>query len=85
MDYDYSCRFNGGHLSEPSNPYVNLLDILENGDKIHLLPTGIQFATSTKTVLGNGVAIDAETLLSDLKKVDNYGANLKDRLFISSR
>ena len=49
-DYDYSCRYNGGVLTEPT--------YLDNGDKLHMLPTGAKVDTPVKSLLGNGVSID---------------------------
>ena len=48
-DYDYSCRFNGGALTEPTE--------LENGDTLSILPTGAKMDTSVRSLLGNGVMI----------------------------
>lgn len=39
----------------------------------------------TKSILGNGVIIDAKHLLTDLRRVENNGIDIKDRLFVSNR
>lgn len=86
VDYDYSCRFNGGDLSEPSiNKIFNTLDILPNGEEMRVLPTGIQHSNKTKSILGNGVIIDANHLMTDLNGLANNGIDIKDRLFVSNR
>ena len=56
-DYDYSCRFNGGHLTDSTQ--------LDNGDKFELLPHGIKYyqSNNVKSLLGNGVVIDPNILL----------------------
>ena len=58
MDYDYSCRFNGGTLSEAN--------YLPNGQEMNFLPVGIQHSNKTKSIIGNGVVIEAKELLDDL-------------------
>jgi len=66
-DYDYSVRFNGGRTSDPLG--------LPNGDKINLLPYGIQKEYKAKCLIGNGVVIDPEILLNDFKGLENNGIN----------
>ena len=56
-DYDYSCRYNGGKVTEP---------VEINDDKLHILPHGVQFETGVKSLIGNGVVIDPNVLLTDL-------------------
>lgn len=63
----------------------HLIDILPNGEEINLMPAGIQYSTKTKSIIGNGVVIDAKELLDDLNALTNNGIEYKDRLFISSR
>ena len=48
--YDYSCRFNGGVMTDPVE--------LDNGDQLSIMPHGIKFENKIKSVLGNGVVID---------------------------
>tara|TARA_B110000305_G_C19223075_1_gene531518 strand:+ start:255 stop:554 length:300 start_codon:yes stop_codon:yes gene_type:complete len=53
-DYDYSCRFNGGTLIEPT--------FLESGDILRILPHGIKYDDQgVKSIIGNGVVIDPAT------------------------
>ena len=54
-DYDYSCRFNGGILSEPTE--------FDNGDLLHIMPNGSKHERGVKSIIGNGVVIDPSTLL----------------------
>jgi adenylosuccinate synthase len=101
VDYDYSCRFNGGVMSDPSKyiskcifnqewliwiiePY-DIIDILPNGELMKVLPVGIQHSIKTKSILGNGVIIDAKHLLNDLNALANNGIDVKDRLYVSNR
>lgn len=62
-----------------------VLDILPNGENMRLLPVGIQHSNKTKSIIGNGVVIDAEVLLEDLQAITNNGLNFHGRLFISNR
>ena len=76
-DYDYSCRYNGGTVTEPVH--------LNGEDTLSILPHGVQFETGTKSLLGNGVVIDPNTLLADLKTLSKNGIGYRDRLIISDR
>jgi adenylosuccinate synthase len=58
---------------------------LPNGSILRILPTGIQHSVKTKSILGNGVIIDAKHLLNDLRRVENNGIDIKDRLYVSNR
>ena len=50
-----------------------------------ILPVGIQHSTKTKSILGNGMIIDAKHLLNDLNSLANNGIDVKDRLLVSNR
>ena len=50
-----------------------------------ILPVGIQHSKKVKSVLGNGVIIDAKHLLHDINSLKNNGIDYKDRLFVSNR
>ncbi len=53
-----------------------------NTHVLHLIPSGI-FHDNTTCVIGNGVVIDPEALMEEMKMVQDLGVNLKDRLLIS--
>ncbi len=63
----------------------SFLDILPNGSIMKVLPVGIQHSLKTKSILGNGVIIDAKHLNHDLRVIENNGIDIKDRLFVSNR
>lgn len=74
---DYVVRYQGG---------ANAGHTLEFDDKkivLHLIPSGI-FNGDATCVIGNGVVIDPQALLEEIKEVEALGTNLKDRLKISS-
>ncbi len=74
---DYVVRYQGG---------ANAGHTLKFDDKkivLHLVPSGI-FNGDAICVIGNGVVIDPYALLEEIKEVEELGANLKDRLKISS-
>ena len=50
-----------------------------------VLPVGIQHSIKTKSILGNGVIVDAKHLLNDLNALANNGIDVKDRLYVSNR
>jgi adenylosuccinate synthase len=50
-----------------------------------VLPVGIQHSLKIKTILGNGVIIDAKHLNHDLRVIENNGIDIKDRLYVSNR
>jgi adenylosuccinate synthase len=52
---------------------------------MRMLPVGIQHSVKTKSILGNGVIIDAKHLLNDFNGLANNGIDTKDRLFVSNR
>ncbi len=72
-DADFAVRFNGGNNAGHT--------IIVNGKKyaLHLIPSGI-LQPKTKCVIANGVVIDLDILVSEIKMFD-----VKDRLFISDR
>ncbi len=75
---DYIVRFHGGNNAGHM--------VIANGKKypFHLIPSGI-LHKNTIGVIGNGVIIDLEVLLSEIKMLQDDGINLKDKLFISER
>lgn len=73
-EYDYVVRYQGGHNAGHT--------IVINNKKIalHLLPSGILYE-HCKNIIGNGVVINLEALLTEMKSFDN----LQGRLFISDK
>lgn len=51
---------------------------------MHLVPSGI-FNEKTKAVIGNGVILDLEVLVTEIKMLEKAKINLKGRLLISPR
>lgn len=58
---------------------------VEIGDKkfiLHLIPSGI-LRDEVICVIGNGVVIDPQALLEEIKMLEDLGVKIKNRLFIS--
>ncbi|HID73177.1 TPA: adenylosuccinate synthase, partial [Candidatus Micrarchaeota archaeon] len=75
-DYDYIVRFNGGD---------NAGHTVISGEeefKLHLVPSGVFYPEKTK-VIGNGVVVNPETLVSEMKMVEERGYSMQN-LYISS-
>jgi adenylosuccinate synthase len=75
-DYEYIVRFNGGD---------NAGHTVRKGDeefKLHLVPSGVFYPDKTK-VIGNGVVVNPETLVSEIEMAESRGYPMK-RLFVSS-
>lgn len=70
-------RYNGGANAGHS--------VVVNGERyaLHLVPSGILFP-GVKAVIGNGVVVDPEVLLSEIEKLEGRGVDTRD-LVISSR
>jgi adenylosuccinate synthase len=51
---------------------------------MHLIPSGI-FNKKAKAIVGNGVILDLDVLVSEIKILEKAGIKLKGRLFISPR
>ncbi len=76
-NYDYIVRFNGGN---------NAGHTIKVGDKkfgLHLIPSAVFYPEKYK-VIGNGVVIHPETLLEEIKKVEEAGYST-EKLRISER
>ena len=74
---DYVIRFNGGNNA--GHTIVN-----EHGTfALHLIPSGI-FYPSTKCIIGNGVVINPETLLTEIEELRKINLDLGGRLIIST-
>lgn len=50
-----------------------------------ILPVGIQHSNKVKSILGNGVIIDAKHLVNDINALEENGIHFKDRLLVSNR
>ena len=77
QDADMVVRFSGG--DNAGHTVIN--DKGEFG--LHMVPSGI-FAEHTRCVIGNGVALNAATLLSEVESLRNAGVDL-GRLRISDK
>jgi adenylosuccinate synthase len=77
-DYDVIARFQGG----PNAGHTLYVD----GKKIvlHQIPSGI-FHPGKTNLIGNGVVLDAVTLLKECAAVEALGVDCKKNLFISER
>jgi len=75
---DYTVRFHGGNNAGHT--------VIVNGKKypFHLMPSGI-LNKKTVGVIGNGVIIDPEVLISEIQKLQKEGMNLNKKLIISPR
>jgi adenylosuccinate synthase len=74
--YDVVARYQGG---------ANAGHTVEIGDKkyiLHLIPSGI-LREKVICVIGNGVVIDPEALLEEIKILENNNISVKGRLLIS--
>uniref|UniRef100_A0A3B0MUS7 Adenylosuccinate synthetase n=1 Tax=Theileria annulata TaxID=5874 RepID=A0A3B0MUS7_THEAN len=77
-DFDLVARYNGGHNSG----HEMYLDGVKY--KLHSLPCGV-LVPNTLNVLGNGVVVHLESLLSEIDGLLKLGIDLTNRLFISER
>lgn len=77
-DADYVVRFHGGNNAGHT--------IVVNNKKypLHLIPSGV-LHPKTNCVIANGVVLDLEVLISEIKMLTDDRINLKDKLFISDR
>lgn len=74
--FDIVARYQGG---------ANAGHTVEIGDKqyiLHLIPSGI-LRDGVKCVIGNGVVIDPQALLDEIKILEDNGISVAGRLFIS--
>lgn len=77
-DADYVVRYQGGNnaghtVVKKSGEFV-----------LHLIPSGI-FHPKVKCVIGSGVVIDLEALVSEIKGLEDKGFVVRRRLFLSER
>lgn len=75
---DYTIRFNGGNNAGHT--------IVNNYGKfsMHLIPSGI-FNKKAKAIISNGVILDLEVLITEIKTLEKAGISFKGRFFISPR
>jgi len=76
--FDIVARYQGG-ANAGHTVYVNGRKFI-----LQLLPTGIVRPDKT-AVIGNGVVVDPEALLSEIKAVEGNGVRVDGRLLIRSR
>jgi adenylosuccinate synthase len=77
-DFEIVARYQGGANAGHT--------IVINGKKyvLHLIPSGI-LHPETICVIGNGVVIDPEALMEEIKMLENEGISVAGRLFISHK
>lgn len=73
---DCTARFQGGHNAGHTLVIDNITIALR------LIPSGIMRSNSC-CLIGNGVVLDCEALLSEIAGLERQGISVKDRLFIS--
>ena len=76
-DYDYIVRFNGGDNAG------HTIKLEDKKFGLHLLPSGIFYPDKYK-IIGNGVVINPETLLNEIKTVEKEGYPLKNLMISGS-
>ncbi|MEK7434660.1 MAG: adenylosuccinate synthetase [Cyanobacteriota bacterium] len=74
---DYVVRYQGG------NNAGHTVNIESEEFKLHYIPAGI--FREKKCVLGNGVVINPEIILDEIKKLEEKKVKVKENLFISNR
>ena len=76
-DADCVVRFAGG--SNAGHTVIN-----DDGEfRLHLVPSGI-FAPQASSIIGNGMVVDPEVLLQEIKELSERGIKT-DRLYVSQR
>lgn len=75
---DYVVRFNGGNNA--GHTIINEYGKFAN----HLVPAGV-FHKKAVSLIANGVVVDPEVLVEEIKTIKKAGIDLKNRLFISPR
>ena len=75
---DYIVRFHGGNNAGHT--------VISNGKKypFHLVPSGILHKNAVG-VIANGVILDLDVLLTEIKMLQEEGIKLKNKLFISEK
>lgn len=75
---DYVIRFHGGNNA--GHTVINKFGKFA----MHLVPSGI-FNPRSKAIIGNGVVVDLEVLLAEIKMLEKAGIKVKNKLFLSPR
>jgi len=75
-DFDYIVRCQGGNNAGHTVVIGNEKFIL------HLIPSGILHRKKV-CIIGNGVVVDPQALLDEVKTLESKGINVKGRLFVS--
>jgi adenylosuccinate synthase len=77
-NYEVVVRYQGGSNAGHT--------VVINGEKfiLHLLPTGI-LHPHTVGVIAQGMVVDLELLVKEIKDIESKGLRVRDRLFISDR
>ncbi len=78
QDADIAARYQGG-----ANAGHTVI-IAGNKYILHLIPSGI-LNKNTTCIIGNGVVLDPDALLQEIKMLEDMGITVKGRLFISHR
>jgi adenylosuccinate synthase len=77
-NFDYVVRYNGGANAGHS------VQVGEERYALHLIPSGILYPQSTN-VLGNGVVIDLEQVVKEIRTLQDRGITISQNLRISDR
>ncbi|MEW6556932.1 MAG: adenylosuccinate synthase [Elusimicrobiota bacterium] len=77
-DADYIVRYQGGNNAGHTVVFDN------NEFVLHLVPSGI-LEKGKKCIIGNGVVIDPEALVSEINFLEKRGIKVRERLFISDK
>ncbi len=74
---DYVVRYQGGHNAGHT--------LVVNGEKtaLHLIPSGI-LRPNVRCVIGNGVVLSPEALVTEIQKLESRGHEVVDRLHVST-
>lgn len=74
---DYVVRYQGGHNAGHT--------LVVNGEKtaLHLIPSGI-LRKNVRCVIGNGVVLSPDALVTEIKKLEARGHSVVDRLHVST-
>jgi adenylosuccinate synthase len=75
---DYTVRFQGG------NNAGHTIVVGAHKFALHLVPSGI-LHKKVKGVIANGVVVDLEVLLGEIKMLEEKGISVQNRLFVSPR
>ena len=75
---DYVIRFHGGNNA--GHTVINKFGKFA----MHLVPSGI-FNPRPKAIISNGVVVDLEVLISEIKMLEKSGIKVKNKLFLSPR